>query len=378
VSTSDADPQILVGSGAELIVRVLHLIPALTGGGAERQLALLSRALPRVGVDTHIGFVREGPNLDFAIRPGGTLHRIRCLGNHDPLILGRTNQLIRKLRPQVVQTWLTQMDVFGGLAARITRVPFILSERASGLSYPASWKNSLRVNIGRRADMVVTNSQAGMDYWSAFVPKERIAVVRNGLPASIWEPCAPADLTSMGLPRDARLVLYAGRLTAIKNLDTLVQAVDQVLGERTDTVALLFGDGELRECLGTRIARARNASRIRLAGYTKEPWSWMRRASAFVSLSWSEGNPNAVIEAMAHGCPLVVSDIPAHREFLDNSTALLCNPHSPREVAISILHTLDAPIAAAKRAEAARRRSEGWLIERSADRYAEIYKRLAG
>jgi hypothetical protein len=70
-----------------------------------------------------------GPNSS---RPAVTLHRIPARGNHDPRLALRLIRLVRTLRPQLVQTWLPQMDVLGGLAARIAGTPWILCEREQG------------------------------------------------------------------------------------------------------------------------------------------------------------------------------------------------------------------------------------------------------
>jgi glycosyltransferase involved in cell wall biosynthesis len=100
----------------------------------------------------------------------------------------------------------------------------------------------------------------------------------------------------------------------------------------------------------------------------------MKRADVFVATSLFEGQPNAVLEAMACGCPLVVSDIPAHRELLDETTALLVNPHKADALAEAILDVLSAPAAALARARKARAGVASLSIPSVARRYAELYE----
>jgi glycosyltransferase involved in cell wall biosynthesis len=356
----------------------LYLIPNFTGGGAERQLALLAAELCRLGVEVHIAFgqlgVNSEANLDLISRSDVTVHRIPSLTNHDPAILLRILGVIRSVRPDLIQTWILQMDVFGGLAAILAGVPFVLSERCSALMYPATWKYWLRTQVGRCAVSIVANSESGAAYWKPWAT--RIAVIRNGLSFDRIRNTAPADPAVLGFPTNARLILFAGRLSPQKNVDVLVQALDKVLVERTDCIALLFGAGELQSAIQSRVERARARDRIRLLGYTNELFGWMRRAAAFVSISRFEGNPNAVLEAMAVGCPLVVSDIPQHREILDDLTALFCDPNSVEDVAASISKSLSDPAAAAARAEAARRRSADWSVEEAARQYLQLYNAL--
>jgi glycosyltransferase involved in cell wall biosynthesis len=296
-------------------VKILHLIPNFTGGGAERQLALLAPELCRLGVEVHIAFgelgVNSEANLDLISRSDVKVHRIPSLTNHDPTILLRILKVIRSLRPDLIQTWILQMDVFGGLAAKLAGVPFVLSERCSAPMYPATWKYWLRNQVGRYAASIVANSESGAGYWKPWAT--RIVVIRNGLSLDLIRNASSADPAVLGFPTDARLILFAGRLSPQKNVDVLVQALDKVLVERTDCIALMFGAGELQVSVQTRMTSAHAPGRMRLLGYTNELLGWMRRASVFVSISRFEGNPNAVLEAMAVGCPLVVSDIPQHR-----------------------------------------------------------------
>ena len=93
----------------------------------------------------------------------------------------------------------------------------------------------------------------------------------------------------------------------------------------------------------------------------------------FVSVSYLEGQPNAVIEAMACGCPLVVSDIPMHREFLDESCALFVDPDDPAAIAAAIGSCLADAEAARARSRAARERAAGWTVSGMAHSYDRVY-----
>ena len=95
-----------------------------------------------------------------------------------------------------------------------------------------------------------------------------------------------------------------------------------------------------------------------------------------VSVGFFEGRPNAVLEAMACGCPLVVSDIPAHREFLDEGSALLVSPEVPAAIAQAIGSVLTAPDDAARRAKEARAKAAQWSNQAMARQYAHVYQEV--
>lgn len=358
-------------------LRVLHLIPTLGGGGAERQLALLSQAQCKEGLDVEIGYFRPGRYLSDLRESPVRMWQIRALGNYDPLALVRIVRLVRRRKPDVVQTWLTQMDVMGGIAAFVTNVPCVVSERSSAQAYPPSMKNSLREFVTRHARVIVANSEGGANYWRMALPGARVEVVRNVVVLEERRIRRSVDVDSLGLPPDAQIILSAGRLGREKNVGTLIEALDGVLRFRPRAAAIIFGDGPLREELEVRVHRCEMRDRIRMCGHTNELEAWMNRADVLVSLSLFEGSPNTVLEAMAIGCPLVVSDIPQHREILQEEEARFCDPVSALEVREAIEATLSDPAGSRARAAIARERIEGWSAGAAARRYASIYETVA-
>ena len=171
------------------------------------------------------------------------------------------------------------------------------------------------------------------------------------------------------------IILNAGRFEPQKNLETFVRAMRLVGAERS-VQALCCGDGSLRNRVERLIADEGLGSVIRLERYVTNLWGVMKRADAVVSTSLFEGSPNVVLEAMACACPLVVSDIPEHRELLDEETAIFVDPHGPRSVAEGILQVLSDRPAAARRAAAAQVRGERYSLASVARQYKDLYREL--
>jgi len=111
-------------------------------------------------------------------------------------------------------------------------------------------------------------------------------------------------------------------------------------------------------------------------GYVRHLSSWMKTANVFVFPSTAEGCPNVVLEAMACSCPLVVSDIPAHREILAADCALLIPPERHEALADAIIQTLVDAEAALLRAQIARERVSQWSVDVMACHYHDIYLEL--
>lgn len=361
-------------------IRILHLIPSLGGGGAERQCCLLAREQALTGLEVHVASIAGGPYLPLLEESAATVHRLRASGNHDPLILLRLVRLIRALHPDIVQTWLLQMDVLGGIAAKLSGAAWIMTERASEPHYRRSFKGAARRSLGRHADAVVANSVRGGRYWEGFgASRQRQYVIPNGIPLDDIE-AAPA-VRIAGVPEDAPIILFAGRLVDQKNLLVMLDGIRRVLAT-TGAHAVICGEGPAQARLLEEIRRAGLEGRVHLVGFREDFWSLLKTAFAFISVSLYEGRPNTILEAMAAGCPLVVSDIPEHREFLDPDVALLVDPTDPEAVAAALQHLLANRSAAQERAARARLRASAFSLTASQAHYHAVYddvlKRRAG
>jgi len=353
--------------------RILHCIPGMGGGGAERQLAYLAGELVRLGWDVHVALVSGGPNLQRLERSGATIHRLESRSNYDPGILWGLTRIIERLKPDVVQVWLLQMEIAGAIAARVRGVPWILSERCSEDAYPATFKHRLRQWMATSASAVVSNSTGGRQYWEVRLDSRTgHYVIPNALPLEEIRGTAPVAAAETGLAAADALVLFAGRLTEQKDPATVIKALATVL-ERPAATAVVAGEGPLRDSVQALANQQGIGGRIRFTGYVENLWAWMKRASVFVSPSLFEGHPNTVLEAAGCGCPLVVSDIAAHREFLDESSALFVPPGDPPSVARAILDVFDQPAAAQQRAAAATRTVAQWSAARIAQQYERVY-----
>ena len=341
------------------------------GGGAERQLAYLSGELRLLGHDVHVAIGSHGVNFARLASSGAEVHHVGSASNHDVRLLYRVIRVIQTVKPDLVHTWLTQMDIMGGLAARITGVPWVCSERSGPAAYPPTFKNRLRRHLGRRASAVIANSDMGDAFWCDILPSATPRfVIPNGVPLAEIDETPPIVMAG---GQDTALLLFAGRLADVKSPGTLIDALAHLAPDPSWS-AIVFGDGPLGPRLDGDIDRAGLAGRVTRRGFTPDLWGWMKRATAFISPSLFEGHPNTVIEAMAAGCPLIVSDIPAHRSFLDGTLAELVAPGQPALLAAAIARVLVEP--AERRARAARARSAAarFSTRETAHRHADAYE----
>ena len=351
-------------------MRIIHLIPSLGPGGAERQLSLLASAQVEneeaVGVAYHTG----GPNLQPLYDASAWLFKLPARDTRDPRLLLDLIPVLDEFRPDIIQTWLPQMDVAGGFLTRLKRVKHVLSERSSASAYAETgWKSRTRVAVGKRAAAIVANSNSGLEYWKLRGATGHVRVIRNALtPISECEP-----INDFGVSGE-RLLLAAGRLSYEKNIPVLISAFCDALRELPSHHAIIFGDGPGHAEAERQIADLGISDRLHLGGYTESLYWWLKRAECFVSTSLFEGHPNASIEAAASGCPLVLSDISAHREFYSKDSALFAPCHDPDAFSRVIVETISDSAAASARAFRAKLLTESLTIDQISRQYHELYE----
>ena len=361
-------------------MRVLHCIWTLGGGGAERRLAHLARQMAADGLETHVTFAQGGPNLRCLEQSDVILHSLPIRAKYDPRIISDLLGLIARLKPDIVQTWLTQMHIVAGLAAWWQQVPVVLTEGSCAIAYPPNIRNLVRRFVGGKAMTIVANSSIGKDYWRQQGFKRRVVIIRNGVPfeqISQTQSCShlPSE-SEVALAAHEQLILFAGRYNEGKNVEVLLQAFSLALAQCQNAVAVLFGEGPIRERMRSIHATLPHRDRIHICSYTTSLWGYMRRANLFVSLSSFEGSPNVVLEAIACACPLVLSDIPAHREIVGDDSGLLVPAQNAGAAARAIVQLLADPDYASILAKRARRRVRHWSIDEAARQYHKLYTGL--
>lgn len=115
----------------------------------------------------------------------------------------------------------------------------------------------------------------------------------------------------LNLDKDKVLFIYVGSLTKRKNLGYLIDAFN-IMDQKFQL--LVVGDGNLKDKL-----KKKSSSNIKFLGKKDNVQEYLWASDVFVSASLSEGLPTAVLEAMGCGLPLLLSDIPQHREIIDKN-----------------------------------------------------------
>jgi glycosyltransferase involved in cell wall biosynthesis len=264
------------------------------------------------------------------------------------------------------------MDLVGGLAAASGHIPWIVSERTSGPYYEeVPLIGRLRLLLGRFASAVVSNSDGGTQYWhDASYPAAQLATVRNALDIEGIRSVTDEPNNSSSGPA----FLAVGRLNHAKAFEIIIRAAGE-LAKHASVDVLLIGEGSERAALEREIEAASVPGRVTILPYEANWWRRLRPAAGLISMSRYEGNPNVVLEAMAGCCPLILSDIPAHREVADETSALFVPVDDVRALSSAMAELLANQQAAQERAERAFMHVKSMSVTVMADAYDAVYRK---
>lgn len=297
---------------------VVHVITALTTGGAERQVeSIVKYSRHRQHVITLYG---GGTVADTMIAAGYRVEVLNLSGLRRVLALPVLTTRLRHLRPDAVQVHLLAGQLWGLPAARLARVPVRIStehslnaESIESLPLTTSLRR-IYMLLNRLATTTVAVSAATaarLECWG--VPPERVTVIDNGIDfdALAFDPAGRAAVRSeLGIAQDAEVIGAVGRLEPVKRFEQLLDAVAGTLvrGRRELVIA---GAGPLERTLRDRAAVLGVQDRVHLIGARPDIPAVLASMDVLVSPSRDETFGMAVIEAIGAGLPVLYAECPA-------------------------------------------------------------------
>jgi glycosyltransferase involved in cell wall biosynthesis len=297
-------------------MNIFLLISAMEDGGAERVAAtLVSAWADRGDTVTLVATYSGRGTCNFPLSPKVNLVYLADLankkGNRVQTYFARImalRALIRDRQPDVLVSFLTNVNNMTILASRGLGVPVILSEQTNPLADGRSELMRLACRLlYPYADAVTLLTGGVVTQFTQMVPRVRnLAVVPNPLPAEL--------LTQERPPADAsgrKRLIAVGRLHTVKQFDLLVTAFSTLAPHFPDWDLWIWGEGPERASLDAQVVELGMGERVFLPGRTLTPWVEMARAQVFVLSSRLEGLPMAMMEAMALGLPCVSFDCPS-------------------------------------------------------------------
>src|SRR5579864_1338194 len=313
-------------------IRVLRVIARLNVGGPALHVSYLTSELDKIGYETTLVAGRpgagEGSMESVALERGIEPVYIPALQREispfvDGAAVAQLVRLIREVRPHVLHTHTAKAGAVGRIAARLAgsaRPPVVVhtfhGHVLRGYFSPAKAAafRRLESRLARISDALIAVSPEVRDDLVALgvAPPEKIVVVRLGLDLKARTAVAPGAADelrrSLGLPADAFLVGWLGRLTEIKRPADLLEAFAR-MHTQPPAHLLVAGDGPLRSETEELARTLGVAERVHFTGFRGDVGGLYAACDAIALTSANEGTPVSIIEALAAGRAAVSTNV---------------------------------------------------------------------
>lgn len=290
-------------------MKIALYISGMKYGGTERKVGNIANYLAADGYDVLMVNVRiedgEYP-LDSRIR------RVICEPAKEELTSNRIHNFslrFKKLRqiwieekPDVILSYIGKTNMMTILTSRGLKIPVAVG--LAGTPTEEYYTPFLRICaklLFAHADAVVLQTKQSESFFPRRVLKKSI-IMKN--------PMAPEfDVDRYEGERD-KTIVSVGRIDANKNHELVINAFSKVADAYPAYKLIIYGEGDLRESLIDKVNKMGMAERILLPGRTQNVADTIKKAGVFVLTSNTEGSPNALIEAMMLGLPVISTDCP--------------------------------------------------------------------
>ena len=292
------------------IRKIMFHINSLGKGGAERVVSLLANEFVKDGVEVVIAtewYAEEEYDLEPKVkRIHAGLSEAQEKGNRIAKQWYRIHNLHKALRqekPDVILSFCAKANYRALMAATGTGIPVIVSVRNDPkIDYVGTSKSIMNKLFLNRAAGCVFQTQEAQEFFDEVLQKKSIII------------CNPVNEKYLKAERKIpkKKIVCVGRLVAQKNQMLLVNAFEKILEKYPEYHLYLYGDGSDDECKEELLqyVAEKEVNQIHFMGLSSTLETDMADAAMFVLPSNYEGMPNALMEAMALGLPVISTDCP--------------------------------------------------------------------
>ena len=362
-------------------IPLVFCITELDLGGAESALTQLVVHLDRNEWQPHVICLgRSGhfvPILEAAGIPVICLNATGALSL--PRVLLELIRHLRRIRPALVQTFLSHANLLGRFAAWFARGPVVVSGLRVA-EHQSRWHGVLDRWTNRLVSMNVCVSR-GVAVFSekqVGLAAEKLRVIPNAVDINRFACATPVDLRPLGIPDSSRVLITIGRLHRQKGIDVLIESIRRLDPLPDDVHFLIVGTGPERDRLQQQVQAHHLESKIHFSGARQDVPQLLASSAALILPSRWEGMPNVVLEAMAAGLPVVCTAVEGVDELIvGGENGLVANVEDPIDLATKLQAIFNSEIDR-NRARAVSKEivMKDFTIESIVEKYSALYQNL--
>jgi glycosyltransferase involved in cell wall biosynthesis len=240
--------------------------------------------------------------------------------------------------------------------------------------------------LARAGVVVAISDELASSYLEAGLPEDRLVRIPNGVDVARFHPVDPPGRRrlreALGLPLDAPIAIFVGIVNPRKGVDRLLDAWPAVEARHPEATLVLVGPlpdatSDATVAFVGQLRALTDQLRIQLAGQQADVQRYLQAADLFVLPSRVEGLPNALLEAMACGLPVVSSPLSGVSEVIQHGTNGLLLVDEFKVLSHTICHLLENPRLTEQLGRAARETMlASYSMGTIAGRYLELYASL--
>lgn len=246
------------------------------------------------------------------------------VGNNRALNFIRRFQKLRNIwkteKPDAILVFIGKNNFMALLTAWGLHIPVVVSVRADpNQEYPNRWMRFMARHLFKKAAGVILQTRECMEFFPKAVQQKSV-ILHNPVNEVFFENPYKGDRE--------HTIVTVGRIDENKNQALLLRAFARIAADYPDYQILLYGKGDQEENLKRLAGDLGIAERVTFAGNISDVADKIRKAGVFVLTSNTEGMPNALIEAMVSGLPVIATDCPCGgpRDLIDHGKNGLLTP----------------------------------------------------
>jgi glycosyltransferase involved in cell wall biosynthesis len=361
-------------------------------GGTEKHLAQLIAGLPPDEFHCSVVVFDLGTNplLDDLRARGVTIKSLPVAREYVPnaaIQAWRLFKLIRRSKFDIVQTFHQKADTYGAIIARASGVTLLVSSKrdTGNLRKPRHYFLNKRLKSLFAAVIVVSEAVRVATMMNDHVPASRIVTIYNGVDLGRFrvpstEQRREARFRFSLTMRDFVVGMVAG-FRPEKNHDVFFAGLLRALPSISSLKVIVVGAGPLLEKFRHEIAATELGARTVFAGDVADvvPFIWSMDVGCLTPGS-NEGFSNAVVEQMAVGLPMIVTNVGGNAEaVVDGENGCVIAPRDAEALANALVALHREPLKVAEMGRASRRRVEAnFSLEQMCAAHAKLYHSLSG
>lgn len=314
-------------------MKLIHILPGLTRGGAEELLIQLIQHLPQH--EHHVIFVYDGPLKPRFIEAGAHVHHIQGIFfSYDLFYFYHLIKKLRFLSPDCIHAVLWSSSIIARVVGKLLSIPVVCGMHARQIHDGMARILAQRCIPIKPFKFIAASKGIAKDLIEYHnIDAQNVCLIENGIyiPTQVQKTANPATVS----------LLAIGRFVPFKNFSVLLTIFKELVTFRPQVHLTIVGWGPQEDALRAQAQKLNVQEHVTFA-VNESALSYLQKADIFVQPSWEEGLSIALLEALSYECAVIVSGKNQHHDIIEhNKHGFVINPQDSNEFISHAIQLID-------------------------------------